>query len=290
VALADKIDTLAGFWAIDEKPTGSKDPFALRRAALGVIRLVLSGDIRMRLDHFIDAQLLRHDIDLASEDEEEILNAILAEVARHGVFSGAVRAIVDQIEGHAPEWIERVTKHAPDTSDNLLRFIHDRLKVHLRDEGIRHDVIDAVIAMPGNDDLTLLVARAEALADTLKTEDGTNLIQGFKRANNILTQAEEKDGVEYSYGPDVRFAENDVERALFAALDAAEERIAPAMAAEDFRAAMAAMADMRAPIDAFFESVVVNAENEMVRRNRLNLLHRIRAICLSVADLTKIEG
>ena len=144
--------------------------------------------------------------------------------------------------------------------------------------------------MPGNDDLTLLVARAEALSDTLRTDDGTNLIQGFRRANNILTQAEEKDGVEYSFGPDVKFAENDVECALFAALDAAEAKIAPAMAAEDFRAAMGAMAELRGPIDAFFESVVVNAENEMVRRNRLNLLHRIRAICLSVADLTKIEG
>jgi glycyl-tRNA synthetase beta chain len=155
---------------------------------------------------------------------------------------------------------------------------------------VRHDVIDAVLAMPGNDDLTLLVARAEALSDTLKTEDGTNLIQGFKRANNILTQAEAKDGVEYSYGPDVKFAETDTERALFAALDAAEARIAPAMAAEDFRAAMAAMAALRGPIDAFFEGVVVNAENQAVRRNRLNLLHRIRSICLSVADLTKIEG
>jgi glycyl-tRNA synthetase beta chain len=290
VALADKIDTLTGFWAIDEKPTGSKDPFALRRAALGVIRLVLSGGVRMRLDRIIDVQLLRHDIDLAGEEEARILNAILAEVARHGVFSSAVRAVVDQLGGRAPDWIERVTKHAPDVSDDLLRFIHDRLKVYLRDEGIRHDVIDAVLAMPGKDDLTLLVARAEALADTLKTEDGTNLIQGFKRANNILTQAEEKDGVEYSYGPDVKFAENDTERALFSALDAAEASIAPAMAAEDFRAAMAAMAALRGPIDAFFESVVVNAENQAVRRNRLNLLHRIRAICLSVADLTKIEG
>jgi glycyl-tRNA synthetase beta chain len=173
---------------------------------------------------------------------------------------------------------------------DLLSFLHDRLKVYLRDRGIRHDVIDAVLAMPGNDDLTLLVARAEALADTLKTDDGVNLIQGFRRANNILAQAEAKDGVEYSYGPDPKFAETDAERALFAALDAAQAKIAPAMAAEDFRAAMAAMADLRAPIDAFFESVVVNAENQMVRRNRLNLLHRIRSICLSVADLTKIEG
>ena len=124
--------------------------------------------------------------------------------------------------------------------------------------------------MPGNDDLTLLVKRAEALAATLKTEDGANLIQGFKRANNILTQAEAKDGVEYSFG--------------------AEAKIGPAMAAEDFPAAMAAMAALRAPIDAFFTAVQINSDNEVLRRNRLNLLHRIRAVCSGVADLSRIEG
>ncbi|NND17759.1 MAG: glycine--tRNA ligase subunit beta, partial [Silicimonas sp.] len=175
-------------------------------------------------------------------------------------------------------------------SADLLDFLHDRLKVYLRDRGIRHDVIDASLAMPNADDLTLLVKRAEALSDFLKTDDGENLLQGFKRAHNILKQAEEKDGVEYSYGPDPKLAETDEERALFAALDAAEAKIAPAMEAEDFGAAMSAMADLRAPIDAFFEAVQVNAENDILRRNRLNLLHRISAICLSVADLTKIEA
>uniref|UniRef100_UPI003D7C6BEE DALR anticodon-binding domain-containing protein n=1 Tax=Albidovulum sp. TaxID=1872424 RepID=UPI003D7C6BEE len=174
--------------------------------------------------------------------------------------------------------------------DELLAFFHDRLKVHLRDEGIRHDVIDASLAMPGNDDLTLLVRRAEALAAFLKTDDGENLLQGFKRANNILTQAEARDGVEYSFGADPKFAEDPAERTLFAALDAAEGAIAPAMKAEDFAAAMTAMASLRAPIDAFFEAVQVNTDNAVVRRNRLNLLSRIRQICLSVADLTKLEG
>ena len=177
----------------------------------------------------------------------------------------------------------------PDLID-LLSFFHDRLKVHLRDAGIRHDVIDAVLAMPGSDDLTLVVKRAEALSETLKTDDGENLIQGFKRANNILTQAEEKDGVEYSFGADPKFAETEEEKALFAALDAAEAKIAPAMEAEDFAAAMSAMASLRGPIDAFFEAVQINAEAEVIRRNRLNLLSRIRQICLDVADLTKIEG
>ncbi|MDP3862100.1 MAG: DALR anticodon-binding domain-containing protein, partial [Phaeovulum sp.] len=175
-------------------------------------------------------------------------------------------------------------------ASDLLAFFHDRLKVFLRDQGIRHDVIDACLAMPGNDDLTLLVKRAEALAAFLKTDDGENLLQGFKRANNILTQAETKDGVEYSYGADPKFAETDAERALFAALDAAEAAISPATLAEDFAAAMAAMAALRAPIDAFFEAVQVNAENPVIRRNRLNLLNRIRAICLGVADLGRIEG
>ncbi|MCX7889611.1 MAG: DALR anticodon-binding domain-containing protein, partial [Rhodobacteraceae bacterium] len=173
---------------------------------------------------------------------------------------------------------------------DLLAFLHERLKVHLRDQGIRHDVIDAVLAMPGNDDLTLVVRRAEALAAFLGTDDGENLLQGFRRANNILTQAEERDGVEYSFGADPKFAEVPAEKALFAALDAAEAAIAPAMRAEDFGQAMSAMAALRAPIDAFFEAVQVNTDNEVVRRNRLNLLHRIRAICLSVADLARIEG
>ena len=162
--------------------------------------------------------------------------------------------------------------------------------MHLRDEGIRHDVIDACLAMPNRDDLALLVTRATALSETLATEDGGNLVQGFKRANNILTQAEEKDGVEYSFGADLKFAESDEEKALFAALDTAEAEIAPAMAKEDFAAAMAAMAALRGPIDAFFEAVQVNSDNQVVRRNRLNLLSRIRQTCLQVADLTRVEG
>jgi glycyl-tRNA synthetase beta chain len=173
---------------------------------------------------------------------------------------------------------------------DLLAFLHDRLKVYLKDKGIRHDIIDACLAMPGNDDLTLLVKRAEALAAVMKTEDGANLLQGYKRANNILTQAEAKDGVEYSYGADVKFAEGPEEKALFAALDAAEAKIAPAMAAEDFAAAMAAMAALRGPLDAFFTAVQVNADSPIIRRNRLNLLSRIRTICSGVADLSRIEG
>ena len=266
VALADKIDILTGFWAIDEKPTGSKDPFALRRAALGAIRLVLGNGVRTQLLTVFAPHLAK----LKEQAAEVIGQSKLA--------SGAVAYYKDaHFQGDAE-------------ANDLLSFFHDRLKVFLKDQGIRHDVIDACLAMPGNDDLTLLVKRATALSDTLKTEDGANLIQGFKRANNILTQAEAKDGVEYSFGADPKFAEGPEETALFAALDRAEATIAPAMAAEDFPAAMAAMAALRAPIDAFFTAVQVNADNPVVRRNRLNLLHRIRAVCSGVADLTRIEG
>lgn len=265
VALADKLDTLTGFWAIDEKPTGSKDPFALRRAALGVIRLVLDNGVRLGL---LDTLL-------------KPIWANRAAMVRHG---GPAEALPDLSDAE----VER--RCALVLAGDLLGFFHDRLKVHLRDQGIRHDVIDACLALPGADDLVLLVKRAEALAAFLKTEDGTNLLQGFKRANNILSAEEKKDGVEYSFGADVKFAETEAERGLFAALDVAEAAIAPAMAAEDFAAAMVAMARLRAPIDAFFTAVQVNSDNAVVRRNRLNLLSRIRAICSGVADLAKVEG
>ncbi len=243
VALADKLDTLTGFWAIDQKPTGSKDPFALRRAALGVIRLILDHGVRCSLTAFARAH--------------------------GGRFAAA----------------------APDGAlEDLLGFFHDRLKVYLRDQGVRHDVIDACLALPGADDLALVVARARALQTVLATEDGENLVQGFKRANNILAQAEEKDGVEYSFGANVKFAENTEEQALFAALDTAENAIARAVEAEDFETAMGAMAALRAPIDAFFDAVQINTDNDILRRNRLNLLSRIRDICRQAADLSRLEG
>ncbi|MCZ0813342.1 glycine--tRNA ligase subunit beta [Roseovarius sp. EGI FJ00037] len=301
VALADKLDTLTGFWAIDEKPTGSKDPFALRRAALGIIRIVLDGGYRIKLDRYIDAQLLRHKISLhrarASEGEIDTMEEILDEIAKHGVFGAAYHAVMNQLHGKdgSPDTSEgsllrSVGGLMPDLSTDLLAFFHDRLKVYLRDQGLRHDVIDACLTLDGGDDLTLIVARARALGDILATEDGENLVQGFKRANNILSQAEERDGVEYSFGPDPKFAEVTEEKDLFKALDEAEKEIAKANAAEDFVGAMAAMAALRAPIDAFFEAVQVNSDNDVLRRNRLNLLGKIRDICLQAADLTRLEG
>lgn len=290
VALADKLDTLTGFWAIDEKPTGSKDPFALRRAALGVIRLVLTNGLTLHLDRLIDAQLLRHDIEVHSGEEAELRDELLREIAQHGVFGAATKALIETLGENAPAWLEKITGHVPDTSDDLLAFLHDRLKVYLRDQGIRHDIIDACLAMPGNDDLTLLVKRAEALNGVLKTEEGVNLLQGFKRANNILTQAETADGVEYSFGADRKLAQVPEETALFDALDAAEKAIRPALDQQDFPAAVAAMAALRAPVDAFFEAVKINDDSPVIRRNRLNLLSQIRKTCTSVADLTRVEG
>ena len=290
VALAEKIDKLTGFWAIDEKPTGSKDPFALRRAALGVIRIALDNNLyfqfRPLVMNWFDAAIkrpvsygqLRKDT-LFLKERPTYLDPYLTLTGSGETEDG------EPCEDFSVEWgkIEVLV-------ENLLSFIHDRLKVYLRDQGIRHDIIDACIAMDGSDDLTLLVKRARALSETLKTDDGENLIQGFKRANNILSQAEEADGVEYSFGADPKFAETEAEKDLFAALDKAEAKITPAMAEQDFSTAMAAMAELRGPIDAFFEAVQVNADNPTVRRNRLNLLSRIRTICSAVADLTKLDG
>ena len=292
VALADKLDTLTGFWAIDEKPTGSKDPFALRRAALGVIRLILGDSSRISIGDFIRSQIgvLFGQMQMRGLETQveglSILPDDLANEARLHIEGRMVSSDPDTgVQG-----LGRYEGWGAETAADLLRFLHDRLKVHLRDEGIRHDIIDAVLAMPGNDDLVLVVKRAEALAAFLKTEDGANLTQGLKRAANILAQAEEKDGVEYSFGPDPKLAETEEERALFAALDAAEPAIKVATGTEDFPAAMGAIAALRAPIDAFFEAVQINTDNAILRRNRLNLLSRIRDAGRGIADFTRIEG
>lgn len=300
VALADKIDTLVGFWWISEKPTGSKDPFALRRASLGVIRLILDNEIKLPMLELIlhayeplDQDLRREILHEEEEADNEAAKRLGVPVQVFDDWRSKISEEKRQ-QGGETEFEKRLfsidLRNIPHPGSDLLSFFHDRLKVYLRNQGIRHDVIDACIAMPGNDDLSLLVKRATALAAFLKSDDGENLLQGFKRANNILTQAEEKDGVEYSYGADVKFAESEVEKALFTALDQQGGAISSAIEAEDFAAAMHGMAALRTPIDAFFSNVQVNAENAIVRRNRLNLLGDIRKICVAVADLTRIEG
>ncbi|MBL1436371.1 MAG: glycine--tRNA ligase subunit beta [Rhodobacteraceae bacterium] len=300
VALADKIDTLTGFWAIDEKPTGSKDPFALRRAALGVIRLVLANDLRGALRHIFVLSYADHVIDklqglqgarskasaefaktfgFTDDEMDSLLSRKFDEMAPHEEQKSFVKGFANQVFS-----LENPTVL------NLLSFFHDRLKVYLKDKGIRHDVIDACLKMPGNDDLTLLVKRAEALQAFLNTDDGENLLQGFKRANNILRAEEKKDGVSYEGEPDVKFAEEPAEKALFAALKEAAPKIETALNDENIEAAMAALAALRAPIDGFFDGVQVNADKPIVRRNRLCLLNEIRAVMHKVAVFSEING
>ncbi|HKA99636.1 MAG TPA: glycine--tRNA ligase subunit beta [Methyloceanibacter sp.] len=241
VALADKLDALMGFWAIDEKPTGSKDPYALRRAALGVIRIALENGVRLPL-----LQPFRSDA-----------------------------------RGEA--------KLQEDTAKNLLAFFADRLKVHLREQGARHDLVDAVFAL-GGDDLLMIVRRVDALGRFLDSDDGEHLLTGTKRAINILRIEENKDGVAYDQAPDPHLLKRPEEQALAKAVDEVERAAAAAIAREDFAAAMSEMAKLRAPVDAFFDSVTVNTQEPDLRVNRLQLLNRIRATTLAVADFSRIEG
>jgi glycyl-tRNA synthetase beta chain len=227
VALADKLDTLIGFWAIDEKPTGSKDPYALRRAALGVVRIVLDNKLRLPLGH--------------------------------------------KIKG------------------DLLAFFADRLKVHLRESGARHDLVDAVFALPGQDDLLLIVRRVEALGKFLDSDDGKNLLVGYRRAANILRDEEKKDKKSYAGEPNAKLLTAPEEKALAEAIGKVEAEVAAALKKEDFAAAMRAIAKLRAPVDAFFDKVTVNAEDGRLRENRLKLLDRIRAATRSIADFSRIE-
>ena len=300
VALADKLDTLTGFWAIDEKPTGSKDPFALRRAALGVIRILLTLNVQLPLRAALSMPLIHSVWAAANRVTESSVSSQFEELKREAIEKGAEAVSAELAAQISRDWNDvaergeeigsKIADGYLEMRDDLLVFFHDRLKVHLRDEGIRHDVIDACLAMEGNDDLVALVARARALQAVLSTEDGENLVQGFKRANNILTKEEEKDGVAYEFGADPKFAEAAEETALFNALEAAKPKLDAANAAEDYAAAMETLATLRAPIDAFFEAVQVNTDNAVVRRNRLNLLSTIRSTVLKVADLTRIEA
>jgi glycyl-tRNA synthetase beta chain len=245
VALADKLDTLVGFWAIDEKPTGSKDPYALRRAALGVIRLVIENNLRLPLAH-----------------------AFSAAFGRYSAMTSSV----------APK--------VPDA--DLLSFFHDRLKVFLRDTGARHDLIDAVVT-PQSDDLLQIVRKVRALQALVESADGTNLLAGYKRAANILS-AEAKKGTAVAASVDAALFETPEEKALFSALSGAENSASAAIASEAYEEAMSALATLRAPIDAFFDRVMVNADDAKIRANRLALLSRIRDAVNAVADFSKIAG
>lgn len=283
VALADKLDTLVGFWAIDEKPTGSKDPYALRRAALGVIRIVIENEVRISV------------IPISSDSYDRVIESIVEiEFSAERYEAGDLDASLggdsrydDVLEKQFAE-IQKLKKRDTAVSSDLLSFFHDRLKVYLRDSGARHDLIDAVIT-PESDDLLLIVRRVEALGAFLSTDDGTNLLAGTKRAANILA-AEEKKGTTIASAVDPALFGSDEERALFDSLEEAEKFAADAIAAEDYEKAMGFMAQLRQPIDAFFDHVMVNVDDETVRANRLALLARIRAATGQVADFSKIAG
>ncbi|WP_441231523.1 glycine--tRNA ligase subunit beta [Tardiphaga sp. 215_C5_N2_1] len=241
VALADKLDTLVGFWAIDEKPTGSKDPFALRRAALGVIRLIIENNLRLKLKSVASS----HASTMTGYDESK--------------------------------------------PADLLAFFADRLKGQLRDQGARHDLVDAVFALGGQDDLLMVVRRVEALGKFLDSDDGKNLLAGTKRANNILAIEEKKDKRKFDGAPDAALFKLDEEKALAKAIAEVGPEASAAVAKEDFAGAMTAMAKLRPAVDAFFDKVKVNDDDAAVRENRLKLLNEIRAATRAVADFSKIQ-
>lgn len=283
VALADKIDILTGFWAIDEKPTGSKDPYALRRAALGVIRIVIENAVRLPLLK-ISAPLLRANLAARAMSDKAFEAYLVENYVPHAQRNS---------ENFEHDWsnelyLEAAGNDAQAVAGDLLSFFHDRLKVYLRDEGARHDLIGAVIS-PESDDLLLIVRRVDALGKFLDTEDGTNLLAGTKRATNIITDAERK-GTKIASSVDPSLFSTDEERALFDSLEEAERFATEAIAAEEYERAMGFMAALRQPIDAFFDAVMVNVDDENVRANRLALLSRIRAATGQVADFSRIAG
>ncbi|GAB6053870.1 glycine--tRNA ligase subunit beta [Magnetospira thiophila] len=246
LALADKIDTLVGFWSIGETPTGSKDPFALRRAALGVIRLIVENKLRLPL---------------------------------YAAFNVAGGWLVEQ---KAVDEVRNLT--------DLLSFFADRLKVHLKEQGVRHDLISAVFALGDEDDLVRLLARVEALGTFLGSDDGANLLVAYRRAANIVRIEEKKDEQCYRDPVDPGLLTQDQETALVAVLEEVEPQVVAALKSENFEAAMSALARLRGPVDAFFDQVTVNSENPAERANRLRLLSRIGQVMGGVADFSNVEG
>ena len=367
VALADKIDTLVGFWAIDEKPTGSKDPYALRRAALGVIRLILCSNVRVKIRDLVRWSILMYILHglrpelgyrelarrydppnekgptqswwdvpfrklinydgffdsnadaagmaqigfphLGGEGDEEEMRR--GDAAYEELYSRldkldslcAVAGFVEDDDrnekGHVGivRWFEErndyrgiYSRCAERIYEEPLAFFADRLKVQLRDQGARHDLVDAVFALEGQDDLLLIVRRVEALGKFLDTEDGKNLLAGYKRATNIIRIEEKKDNREYTGAADPTLYRQDEEKALARAIEVAKSEAERAVATEDFEAAMRAMAKLRPHVDAFFDKVTVNVEDKALRENRLKLLNEIRAATRAVADFSRIEG
>lgn len=318
VALADKLDMLVGFWAIGEKPTGSGDPYQLRRAALGVVRLIVENELRMPLGEVIDrwygivpkstagndaGYRIYTKLDdgyftyvsaLAGDDRVKPFEAKVelnpsanayfvvhsTNYSKESYFVPDLTAFDVKAELQVGELVREL----------LWVFFSDRLEVLEREKGVRPDYIDSVLSLPGQDDLALIVKRVEALTELLGTDDGVNLLAGVKRAQNILSIEEKKDKVSHAGDYDASLLQLDEEKALAAAIDKVKDDTVSALAVENFAGAMRALAELRAPVDAFFDKVTVNADDPALRLNRLHLLSQIRAATLNVADFTKIAG
>jgi glycyl-tRNA synthetase beta chain len=289
VALADKIDTLVGFWAIDEKPTGSKDPYALRRAALGVIRIITENQIRFPLYE----RLILHSLWFA-ERTLSTFEGMVSTKARSldFVLPGLADALARRAHQMASsdEALQTASEHFDVLITDLLSFFADRLKVQLREQGARHDLVDAVFSLEGQDDLLMVVRRVEALGKFLDTDDGKNLLAGTKRAANILRIEEKKDGRPYDGATNLALYDLPEEKALAKAIDQVKSEASAAIAKEDFAGAMSAIAKLRPAVDAFFDHVKVNDDDPKVRENRLKLLNEIRAATREVADFSRIES
>jgi glycyl-tRNA synthetase beta chain len=292
VALADKVDTLVGFWAVGEKPTGSKDPYALRRSALGAIRLILNNQIKAHLSRLMKVPLanayvvsnLRYRSTVITPEfvkRAEISDDLVVRFRSQIAERGSSDMILDE---------EFAISDLRGIEADLISFFADRLKVQLREQGARHDLVDAVFALEGQDDLLLIVRRVEALGKFLDADDGKNLLAGYKRATNIIRIEEKKDKRDYTGAPDSKLYDQDEEKALAKAIGEAKSAAERAVRAEDFEAPMRAMAKLRPYVDAFFDKVTVNVEDKALRENRLKLLNEIRAATRAVADFSKIEG
>jgi glycyl-tRNA synthetase beta chain len=332
VALADKLDQLAGFFAVGEKPTGSGDPFALRRAALGVIRIVRENGLRLRLHDALDQAATGYVDQWRGSpwlclDVEHFTSLVASEVIRNEVLETAGRLALEPLSGHERilvrlldlDWVSDLRKAGtpiyitPQTGASgeltrifratdavavpaakvlvrdLLDFLTDRLRVQLRAEGTRHDVVTAVLGATPDDDLNRLLRRADSVRAFVESDAGANLLAAYKRAANILRIEEKRDGHAFDTGYEHHLLKAHPEEALAAALEAAAARIDLDLSAEDFERAMDAMATLRAPVDAFFDKVIVNDPAPELRRNRLKLLARLRATMDAVADFSKIE-
>jgi glycyl-tRNA synthetase beta chain len=317
VALADKLDALVGFWAIGEKPTGSGDPYQLRRAALGIARILIENDLRLKIGNVIEAWFRFLPFSFTGRQRlytktskgfftysskpslpKEDCDALIMEVQTNPTANAYFLVATSGNDKEIPTLVQNPEELSPAielvqgevVKYLVTEFISERLRIHRREKGARHDLIDAVFALPGQDDLALIVKRVEALGQFLKTEDGEHLLVGVKRATNILRDEEKKDGRSYAGDYDVKLLAAPEELALAAAIESVTADTRAAINVENFKGAMNALAELRQPVDAFFDKVTVNTDDPAVRANRLALLSQIRAATQSVADFTKIAG